>query len=288
MTSPGISLSTFGLDDQAQAIALLGEGFPHVRLDVWRAGFQRLRETPPPGSSDAIGCFLNQAGSVKGLSLAISRSPASERETASTTNLSSWYIAPPMRHRALWMFQNMTTDPGRIYTDLSPTTTVARLIQLVGFRLISSQTLLIPTPALASLRSPLPSVVPTSQTLDATDDGSLRSTLQDHLDLGCKVIGLEDGSRVQPLVFAIKRRAKLIRTVQLIYTGSVPALLKNMCAISNYFLRRGVMLIEAQVPDDAVFDFGCVPYFKRRYAKGSYPKGVVDQLYSEAVYFRFD
>ncbi|MEZ5659154.1 MAG: hypothetical protein R3E83_11670 [Burkholderiaceae bacterium] len=280
-------LIDLGPSECTTAIALLREGFPQVSSGLWKRGFERLRQHPPPGGSGRDGQLLLVDGEVAGLSLEISSRREDGDSGRQVVNLSSWYVRPQARARALWMLSALSRRQDVTITDLSATTGVARMLPALGYRTISHQILCLPLLLLARGARGSARVLDADTALQASVGHPLHAAFTDHRALGCLVNGIELSGRLMPLVWRPKRRMGVLRTVELIYAESLEEVLVNLPVLARALLSQGYLIAEVGAPETTVVDFSCLPYFRRRFAKGPYPAGAIDYLYSEFVYFGF-
>ena len=145
-------LVPIGSANLTEAQSLLVEGFPERGAAFWARGLARLREWPGnPAASVPIGHVLME----KTLPVGVVLTPASVRRDADDRirpliNISSWYIKPDYRWKALVMLRGLFHDPAPIFTDLTPTPDVSRMLEPFGFRGVNSGVLMRPLPLLAA------------------------------------------------------------------------------------------------------------------------------------------
>lgn len=277
------SLEHFSAAGWPVARRMLQAGYPETPAAFWDAGFRRMQEVPPGPSDAKIGSMLRQGDTVLGIALLI---PGGEgrRPGVRRINASSWTILPEARHCALWMARQGIDDHEAVYTALTPIPSAARLLQRVGFRVVSHQTILGLTPQLSRLPSTKARLLKDASALSALASSPLAAALEDHRRLGCMVCALDTGDTLIPLVFRTRRRWRLFPVAELIYTPSQAVVAEHIRAIARQLLASGYLMLEFDAHEDLDLPFPCTKLFRRRFARGAYDRRGIDYLYSEQVY----
>ncbi len=282
-----LSVRPFSLREQDMATRLLREGFPQVSASTWISGFDRLRSVPAPGADDLAGYFLEAGEQKLGLMLAMKSDRTETSSVSSVVNLSSWYVSSRARGQSVWMLRKICGDPNTTFTDLSATTGVARLLPLIKFREVSHQILYLPIPKLAFTKEHSGTILNATETLAQFRNQPIHRAMVDHIALGCEICAIRTDRQISPLILKPKRRLKLMPTAQVIYCQSQTLVLDNIFALSRYLLKKRYLVLEMGAALDQVVNVPCLPYYRRRFAKGPYPKNGVDYLYSELAYFSY-
>ena len=228
----------------AAAVAVLSIGFPKATALFWQSALDRLRAFG--GNAEAgvpIGHLLMADDKAVGVIL----TPARMRTRPDGTrqkivNLSSWYIDPAHRWRAPVMLRAVTRDADALYTDLTPTLEVQKMLPAFGFKPINRglKRLFTPFKALAvrlsgrvrDLKS-----VPAGSVAEPT-----HALLESHRALDCLPCALKAGERWHPLMFKA-RRVRRLPAAELVYCEDHALLERHMAAVARYLLRRGKLFL---------------------------------------------
>lgn len=287
-----ISLST-NLTDRAerQAVcALLAQGLERPTA-AWAAMFERVAACPTGGEQAAIGWRIGAAEEPTGVLLAL---PCIEGVTVRDggpprVNLSSWVVQPTARARAPFMFRQATLRTDCVYTDLTPSPAVARLLPAVGFTPISRGTCRLLTAHVALQARKGWRIVSAAATLAATADTTLVRALRDHERMGCMVAGIAHEHAIAPVVLRRRWRKRVIPVAEVLFwpapSADMAEPLDALPALSAWLIARGLSFLEIERPLERELT---VPHRVAneapRYAKGAYDRGGIDHLYSELVY----
>ena len=229
--------------DFPEAAALLHEGFPERPLAFWAAALQRLQRYG--GNADAahpLGYFMLDGGRPVGIAL----TPASMRlrvdgSSVRMVNISSWYVRPAFRWRAALMLRGILADPHSIYTDLTPTPEVQRLLPLVGMHPMNRGVAIHLLPLLALQPARGARVRDLAEHEPWPHPGPPTAMLHAHRDLGCLPLVLEAGGQ-QHLVVVRRTTLRGLPAAQLVYARSQALLLRHAGALARHLLARGMLL----------------------------------------------
>lgn len=278
------TLEPFALADWPAARAQLLAGYPHTPAAWWDAGHARLKQVPPAGADAPLGVLLRRGGQDVGVLLLLHSRRAGEAEQPWHVCASNFAISPDHRERALWMTRRATADQTKIYTAITPITSVVRMAQRLGFTASAHQCIVGFTPRLQGAAGAATPVLWGDAALQALRDHPLAGALEDHHRLGCLVSALQAPSGMQPLVWRSKRRLRALRSAELLYTPSQALVNDHVGALARGLLRRGYAALEFEAHEDLVPAFSCTRLFQRRFARGPYRTAGIDHLYSELVY----
>lgn len=233
------------------ALALLCEGFPERSPAFWEAGLQRLQKHG--GNHEAgypFGFLLMEGEKAVGIAL----TPASLRHQGdgnrqTVVNMSSWYVQPAHRWRAGIMLKTIFADKSVVFTDLTPTEDVQKMLPVFGFRAVNKGILFHALPfALFGSWSARVSLL---QETVALPSSSLSSgTVQAHRHLGCRMLRME-GSAGPQLVIYRPIRHRGVPGAHLIYAESDAALAAGFGALARHLLAQGLLFLITDCRDEA-------------------------------------
>ncbi len=230
--------------DFALAAELLHEGFPRLRPAFWAAALQRLQRYGGNAQTGVpLGWFMLQGDEPVGVVL----TPASLRQrpdgsSQCVVNLSSWYVRPEFRWRAGFMLRGVLNDATTVYTDLTPTPEVQKMLPLLGFDAVNRGVALHLLPLLClhpggggQLRvlqpgEPWPHAGPPREQIEA------------HRELGCLPLVLQPATGAPQLLVLKLCRLRGLPAAQLVYADSISQLLAHRGALARLLLRQGVLL----------------------------------------------
>jgi hypothetical protein len=261
---------------------LLKEGFPLRSAEFWRRGLRRLEAHP--GNQEArvnIGQLMLAGGQAVGVAL----TPASLRhqphgEPVRHINLSSWYIREPHRWRAALMLRQLMADPKAVYTDLTPSPEVARMLPLLGMRAVNTGVWI--DPLLKHVMKPGPQGRlqrwQLGQALPAHAPSA--TLLQHHTELGAMSLVWETAS-LRQLIVLQPTRIRRVPAVRLAYAQSLSHFRLALPALARLLLPRGRLLVESDSRADMAAPGA---WFRPRgvwYARGDEFTDRVDSLGTE-------
>jgi hypothetical protein len=230
--------------DFPEAAVLLHEGFPSRPLQFWQGALQRLQRYGGNAEADhPLGYLMLDSGSAVGIAL----TPASLRRRADgstlrVVNISSWYVRPAFRWRAGFMLRGILADPDAVYTDLTPTPEVQRLLPVVGMQPLNRGVAIhaLPLLALQPARGGRVHELPDGQ--DWPHAGPSAAMLHAHRALGCLPLVLQAEGAAHLLV--VQRTAlRGVPAAQLVYADSQALLLRHAGALARHLLARGLLLL---------------------------------------------
>lgn len=276
-------LEPVGLDDWPAMRDMLVRGYPHTPEALWDGAIRRLQAVPPAPRSEPLGVLMQGPDGTAGVSLFLGSARAAPGGPLSL-NTSSWAILPQARERAMWMARHAMADLGTVYTSLTPITSTERILQRIGFRVVSHQVVVVLTPRMARQPSSPTRVLDATETLAELRDHPLAPALEDHHRLDCMVCSVETGNGFVPLVFRRWRHARFVPVAELLYAPSQAIVAENVVPLARHFLRRGFPLFEFEAHENLPIDFSSTRLFRRRWARGPYADRGTNHLYSELVY----
>jgi hypothetical protein len=272
--------------DMGTALDLLERGFPERSRRFWEDGLARmLRHGENLALGVPIGYFLTSKGKAVGVILTLASTHPGPDGPQRVVNLSGWYIEPEHRWRALMMLHRVTGDAGAVYTDLTPTFAVQRIISSLGFRPLNSGVAfgLIPLMALGPRKSQVAPV-------DALPAGAIAPDLLKRIMIheppGFHALAVLDEGAWHPLLFK-RRTVRRLPAAQLIYCEKESVLRRHLGPICRSLLRRRFLVLWTDVPVD-----GTAPGLQRKrylkFVKGELGRAYIDYLGSEFSYLDLD
>lgn len=229
--------------NSGHALALLREGFPRRSETFWHTALARLSGLAWNKAAEVpIGYLLTSDGPPAGIIL----TPAMLRRDPSgnlrrVINLSSWYVRPDQRWRALAMLRQVMRAHDAIYTDLTPTPDVARLLPALGFKQINTGRVFDPLAFTAVKAAPGTRLVDLSGLPEGAVPDHERNLLAEHVPLGCLAAGLHDAEGWMPLLFK-PRTIQRLPAAKLVYASDRNRVARSLGNIARFLLRRGYLI----------------------------------------------
>lgn len=270
------------------ALELLNAGFPRRPTCFWEKGLSKLAKSPAHANGDEpLGYLLPASGEFIGVGLtAVSYRAAGNRAAKRVVNLSSWFVRKEHRWKLPLLLRRMMHDDQAMYTDLTPTRGVEKILGKLGFEPLNSGICAAFAPLAAARRS-LPVLPWRRSHLDhaQTDAGQL---IEDHIALGCEALSIESSERHVPLLLKPTRIMGL-PGMTVIYCPDHAALHAGLGAVCRAIAARGklALLFDRPTNGPRLLPFGTIvlPHKPRRYARNNDPASGIDHTYSELVYF---
>jgi hypothetical protein len=268
-----------------EAFSLLCRGFPNTPRVFWQSALDRVNAIDRSNHGWPMGYLLAWKGQHVGVLLTFASRPrVTTRNERTVVNLSSWYVEEECRWLAPMMLKRVLAAEGTVFTDLTPSSTLTRMLPALGFTQWTNGSIVAVTSTWNSggttaVVEPLHRVRP-----DACV--ALRRLMEDHAAADCIVGVLWHASGCQPIVFR-RRRIKGIRGAELIFAPDRQSVVRHLPAIARFLAREKVFLISI----DGWRDESRFPALFRRRNEGRYFKGDMDSrstdyAYSELVYLR--
>ncbi len=236
--------------DFALAADLLHEGFPRQKLDFWLAALQRLQRYGDNAQMGVpLGWFMLHAQQAVGVVL----TPASLRRRADgstqrVVNLSSWYVRTEFRWRAGFMLRGVMSEADTIYTDLTATPEVQKILPLMHFQPVNQGVALQLLPLLCLHPGGGATLRPLQPTEPWAEGGPLRAQIEAHRDLGCLPLVLQPATGAPQLVIVKRYRLRGLPAAKLVYAESLSQLLQHRGALARGLLRLGLLLFVHTTP----------------------------------------
>ncbi|WP_306223126.1 hypothetical protein [Bosea beijingensis] len=274
-------LSPFGPSRRDEAVALLMEGFPATSRAFWEKGLDRQEAL----QDDNLGYFLEAGGQAVGVMLTL-RSTRSRPDGTlyPVVNLSSWYIQPAHRWRAVPMLRAIVAESDGLVTDLTASESIYRMNAAVGLEPWSNGMILagiLPWAALPARRGARVLLFAQAAALLGPAEAGM---LEWHERDGLIAAVLCEDAGTCPLLFRPIRR-KGVRFAQLIFAGSRKAVIRNLPTVTRFLAGHGILFLSIDAyredcPRGAVFRPG-----RQRFWRGEVDHDRLDYAYSELVLF---
>jgi hypothetical protein len=238
-----VALTPIEPANEENALRLLAEGFPERPLEFWRNAFARMHTT---GWNAEAGVPIGQMLSSGATPVGVMLTPASMREFPDGTrrrivNLSSWYIRTEHRWRGLAMMRRLTAEPDVIYTDVTPTPEMHKLLLAAGFRQMNRGVIAEALPVKACDIGSRSTVRDLEEAPRGAIAEALRTFLLAHRSHGGIPAALEVGGKWHPLLFK-RGRWRRLPSAELLFAPSAVAVTRHMGSIARFLLRRGVLV----------------------------------------------
>lgn len=230
--------------DLPEAQRLLCEGFPERPASFWLQAIDHLRQHGGNlAAGHPLGYGLFDGPTMVGVAL----TPASLRRQADgrlskIVNISSWFIQPNHRFRAVFMLRRIMADPAASYIDLTPSPAVQRMLPKFGMTVVNAATAIhvLPCHVARSGRAARVRLLTDDTATPAV--GPLPELLASHRVLGCVPLLLEHPAGNDLLVY---RRIRLrgIPAAQMVYVASHQVLQRHFGAVARHLLGAGLGLM---------------------------------------------
>jgi hypothetical protein len=268
MRGPSQLLEPIDDANLGHALDLLARGFKRGSHQFWEQAVERITRYNQYGSRRGIGHLLAVKGKRAGVLLTLnSETQAAEDRRYRVTNLSSWYVDPEHRRLAPLMLREAIRDRETVFTDLTPSAEVVRMLPLLGFGPLNTGISAIALPVAAVQRTADARVLD----LESIDDGVLapetRTLMERNAEFGAIAAVLSAGGRHYPLLF-IYRTLRRLPAAQLIYCDDNAAMMKEIGAIARFLLKRRRLILVIDIPPDRQAPGTHFPGRGLKFAKG--------------------
>lgn len=268
-------------DTWPEAVELLCEGFVGSTADFWNRGLERWSKIVDDPFAGPVGYLTrDQAGDAQAVILTF-RSPLPTVSDSQPVNTSSWYVRGRHRLFAVSMLKGFSEGEGVTFTDFSPSESVQKMLDRIGYRSLELRQVVFPLHVLSVI--PSARVLNAEQTLAAlTPNSAQAQRVKDHLAVGCTVFGIQTDTGISPVILRLVTRKRVLRSAEILYAEHTDDLLRALPGIARKLVLRGVSLIECSLPKE--FETK-LPYHDRgglaRFVKGPWPEDCIDYSYSE-------
>lgn len=279
-------LQPISSDNANRAVQLLATGFPNRSKEYWTSalfaiekfGGNRMAQVP-------CGYLWIDRGNPAGVML----TPASLRAqpggaTRRIVNLASWFIEPEARWKAPLMLRSILQQQDAVYTDVSPTEPVRKILMAFGFRQVTQGVSINLLALEAVIRRSSSRVEELDAAPRAEIQADVRELLLSHRDFNCTALAFQEGDSWFPVLFKL-RSVRGFPAAVLAYCASNTALYRNLGPIARYLLRRGRLVLLVDVPLTSAAP-GLLKLKKHaRFVRGTVDEDVTDHAGSELVLF---
>ncbi|MCQ3942860.1 MAG: hypothetical protein DPW22_06550 [Alphaproteobacteria bacterium] len=270
-------------DNIEDALAILRRGFPNKPARFWRDGLERLAAYQ---KDRPLGQLLHTREGDAGIILTIASENACPVRPRTVVNLSSWYMDPSVRWLAPRMLQRVISDDEVIYTDLTPTAAVSRMIGQFGFTRWNDRIVLYCLPWTAFGRRGRADVQPLDRLPGDAFSPQTQRMLEEHVRLGCIAAGLRDGDTLHPLLFSLCSR-RAITIARLIYAPAKTLVASHLAAIARFLMRERIPMLAVNARSGDLMPGGrLLARSAPTFFKGAMDHAAINHAYSEFVFFR--
>lgn len=275
--------------NELDAVALLATGFPMVRAEAWKERLGRIRVHADNEKAGIPPGFMMTSGNTfSGIVLTPCALRPRDKDVFETTlNLSSWFIDPSQRWRALSMMRHVMRTPATRITTLTPTPSVETMMPALGLAQLNAGETFIFLPHAAGTRFRGASVVDHDSAASAVSPW-MRVLVQRHRALGCLAAAIETPEGPVTILMKLRMR-KRIPTLQLIYCDNNRVLLQNLGSVARYLMARRHILLVMDVPCEGKHQSRLPgvhrPLHGRKFATSPYPSNITDHAGSELALF---
>ncbi|MDX2309308.1 MAG: hypothetical protein NW216_13795 [Hyphomicrobium sp.] len=224
----------------SEAVDILTRGFPDRSRAFWLEGLDRLDRAG--WNSEAgipLGHILNDGDRAVGIHLlpAMLRTMPDGRRRR-FINWSSWYMEPDARWQSMRMLRAAFGDKDAVYTDLTPTSDVQKMLVSLGFRQLNDGLVIHALPVLAMTAGAGAKIVPfdcIARDVSAECDHIVRS----HRHMNILACAMLDDDGIHPLMFK-RRWYRGLPIALLIYAENNARLGRNLGAVARHLMAKGV------------------------------------------------
>ncbi|HSA81336.1 MAG TPA: GNAT family N-acetyltransferase, partial [Geminicoccaceae bacterium] len=236
---PGVELRTAGPDDREAVVTLLHERMSSkFSLARWR----RLFDYPWLSDRPDCGVVVLERGRISGYLAVIYAERRQGSRTVRTANLSSWYLAKPLRGQGvgLAMLQLATREPAVTYTTFSSNPPALRVMAKAGLVLLDDRRFLwrrtaAPAAGVAVL-SGFDAVTP-----EVPDHE--RQILTDHRDLPVQPHLLRAAEGDCLIVLSVKRKGADVAYHEVLYLDRPEIFARHAAAFADAILTPGAAVL---------------------------------------------
>ncbi len=229
----------------ATAIDILRRGFPYRSRSFWETSINRIRRFC---ECKSVGQFLIVQGRPVGIILTpLYERVISDDRAQPIINLSSWYIEPEFRQCALLMMKRLLSKDDAIFTNLSPTPSVMKIMNRCGFRSLNKGISLIFLPYHACIGRKGAEIVEFRDVPNNALSTHINKMLAHHAEFGAIAGAFLENNNWYPLLFS-KSSRRGAPGVQLLYCEDNTAMLRNLNAICRFLLKHRQTFLIVDIP----------------------------------------
>jgi hypothetical protein len=209
-----VKIRQIAVEDEAEVVDLLAEGFPTRSRIYWQRAFQKLVHQVVPTDHAQIGFLMQEATEIVGILLIIWTPPEVLGSGQMRANLSSWYVKPPFRSFAAMLLAKASRHAGVTYLNVSAAANTIQICEALGFKKYTEgQSVSVPLLSHDQTRNRVFRFGTTNDVLPPV----VRQLMANHVEMGClALVGEIHGSQV-PFLFVKRKIRGWIPAWQLIY-----------------------------------------------------------------------
>jgi hypothetical protein len=268
-----------------EAQTLLQEGFPDRSADFWdRALYRLLRYPGNPAADVPIGYLMRVKDDLAGVVLTPAKPARDGDGVDRIVNLSSWYVRPAYRWQAPMMLKKILELKDTAFTDLTPTEPVQKMLESFDFEVIRQgmSLNLLPLDRLKSRSGCYVKDLDSDAMVSMHDD--LARSVAAHREFGCLTAELCTPEETFLTAFKIVK-TRGIRCAMLVYCEKNEAIYRNLPAIAQYLIEKGIYILVFDIPPGQDVPGIARRPHARRYARGLNFAHRTDYLGSELSVF---
>ena len=278
---PSLRFRNIEAEDLEQVKTLLTLGFRRQRTrEFWNSAIRRLTERACPEGYPRYGYLLDCGGEVVGVILQIFTHGCGNARVR--CNFSSWWVKPEFRmYGPLLLTRAHRHDA--TYTTITPAPQIRPILEAQGYAAYCRGRA-ITLPWLAKRTEPA-IIHRFSETLVPVLPLAEAALLRDHERYGCMSLLCQAGHEWHPFVFALRRRAGIVRLAVLTYCHAKAEFPRFAAPLGRYLARRGYPVV---VLDANALPAGIPGIFranKPKYFLGPDLPYLHDHAYSERAMF---
>lgn len=267
------------------AVELLKEGFGELSGKSWRDSLLNVFAHAETLGESSVGSVVFNKESDIGICLALpSRRFAYEEEPRKVVNLAAFYLKPQHQWLASVVLRRMMTDTEADYVDLTPSHSMRKVNELLGFTTGTTGLVVVALAGAALRRGMQTKIVPYEYvSADKLSDG-VRAMMAAHAKQNCLCLIAEHQGQYHPLILKRKKRAGL-SAVRVLLVKDRSFLNGILGPLARYLLRQGCFLLEVEGSDKAG-SWEAVIRPKSPYIQSTKPSGngAIDHTFSELVF----
>jgi acetoacetyl-CoA synthetase len=267
--------------DIERLCVFLHRGFGKRIAAAWRPLFEYKWLDEKPN----LGFMLTTGAEIRGFIGTVYARRLIQGKTALVCNLSSFYVHPDYRGWSFALFEHTLRDETVCYTSFTPSPTVTRMCEALGFSYIDRNKIILPPVLNAiTLRGPGPQIISDPEQVRALLDGEQRQIFDDHAPYDCLQLVLQSGSERAHLV-AKRRKIGRFPVSDLLYCSAPSLVARHLerVKLAIIWRQRSVALTAEAGLFGALRPLGGVISQPMLFRSSVLQAHELDKLYSELV-----
>lgn len=239
------------IEEVDRAVALLKEGFGELKNTTWHASLLSIFQYAKTIGETNIGSIIfNKDGDI-GICLAIpSVHFIYENEPKKVINLAALYLKQQQQWMAPAVLRRMMSNPNAEYIDLTPSHSMRKINELLGFTTRTVGIVLVTLSVSAFRHSAKTHILPYNDKTALHLPETLQSVLHWHVDQGCICLIVKHKDEYFPLILKRKMRSGLPSS-RVLLAPSRAFLRDIMGPLARYLISKGVFFTEFDGTDKA-------------------------------------